>query len=100
MRLTFESQHRQAVAHINSASERLLAAQRQVTSGKRVERPSDDPSAAALATVERSRLAATDQYTAAATSAHSRLLVTDTVLSDVLQQLTTAQVSIIGASGS
>jgi flagellar hook-associated protein 3 FlgL len=100
MRVTFETQHRQSLADINRANERLLEFQRQVTSGKRVERASDDPAAAAIAAVERSHLAATDQYTAAADSASSRLFVADTVLSDVIQQLTSAQTAVIAARGS
>ena len=99
MRVTFDAQHREALDNVNRASERLLIYQRQVTSGKRVERPSDDPSAAAAASVERAKLAETDQYTATTDSARARLLVTDTVLSDVIQQLTAAQVAVTAARG-
>lgn len=100
MRVTFDAQHREALDNVNRASERLLFYQRQVTSGKRVERPSDDPAAAAAASVERAKLAETDQYTATNDSAKARLLVTDTVLSDVIQQITSAQVAVTAARGS
>jgi flagellar hook-associated protein 3 FlgL len=100
MRVTFDAQHRAALDNVNRASERLLVYQRQVTSGKRVERPSDDPSAAAAASVERATLAETDQYTATTDSARGRLLVIDTVLSDVIQQITASQVAVTAARGS
>ena len=100
MRVTFASFNRNAAAAIETATERLAEMQRQVASGKRVERGSDDPAAAAAAIAERGRLAATDVYTAAGNSAHSRLMVADTVLTDLGQQLTAAQVSLVGARGS
>jgi flagellar hook-associated protein 3 FlgL len=100
MRVTFESFNRNAAAAIETATERLAEMQRQVASGKRVERGSDDPAAAAAAIAERGRLAATDVYTASGDSAQSRLMVVDTVLSDLGQQLNAAQVSLAGARGS
>ena len=100
MRITFDAQTRHAADAINRAAERLFELQRQVSSGKRVQRASDDPSAAAGASVERGKLATTDQYLATADSAKSRLTVIDTVLSDVVQQLTAAQVTVLAARGS
>ena len=100
MRVTFESFNRNAAAAIETATQRLAEMQRQVASGKRVERGSDDPAAAAAAIAERGRLAATDVYTAAGDSAQSRLMVTDSVLTDLGQQLNAAQVSLAGSRGS
>lgn len=100
MRLTNESFTRNATAAIDRASERLLEFQRQVATGKRVERGSHDPAAAAATMVERGRLAANDAYSAAADSAKSRLSVVDTVLSDLVNQVTSAQVTVVAARGS
>ena len=99
MRVTFETFHRNTAAAIEAATERLAEFQNQVATGKRVIRGSDDPSAASAAIVERGHLAATDVYTASGDSAHSRLTVADSVLSDLTQQLSAAQVSIAGARG-
>ena len=100
LRVTFDVQHRHTLADINAANARLLEFQRQVTSGKRVERPSDDPSAASTAAVERGTLAATDQYAATADSAKARLTVADSVLSDLITQLSSAQVTLLASRGS
>jgi flagellar hook-associated protein 3 FlgL len=99
MRVNYETFHRHAVAALETASQRLLDLQRQVATGKRIDRASQDPAAAAAAVVERGRAAATDVYTAAGTSAESRLMVTDTVLSDLGDQLTAAQVALTGVRG-
>jgi flagellar hook-associated protein 3 FlgL len=99
MRVTFETFNRNSAAAIEMATERLAEAQRQVATGKRVERGSDDPAAAAAAIVERGPKATTDMYTAAGDSAQSRLMVADTVLTDLGLQLDAAQVSITGARG-
>jgi flagellar hook-associated protein 3 FlgL len=74
--------------------------QRQVSTGKRVEKPSDDPSAALGAVGEHNETAAIDQYARATDTVGSRLAVVDTVLSDLITQLTAAQVSSASARGS
>jgi flagellar hook-associated protein 3 FlgL len=99
MRVTFNSQYRQAAAGIGDAAERLVAAQQQVATNRRVSRPSDDPTAAAGAVAERAQLAATDQYARAANSTAARLNVTDTVLSNVLEQLTAVQATAFSGIG-
>lgn len=99
MRVTFQAAHREAAAAINTASERLLEYQRQVSTGTRVERPGDDPSAAAAATLERGRLAGIDRYIEAGNSAESRLQVADTTLSDLIRQITGAQTTVLAARG-
>ncbi len=99
MRLTFDTVYRHLNDNISRAAERLVMFQRQVSSGKRVERPSDDPSAAGHVAVARAQLAATDQYFATADSAQSRLTVADTVLTDIVRQLTSAEVVVQAARG-
>jgi len=91
MRVTFNSQYRDSAAAIETTSERLLDAQRQVSSGRRLGKISDDPTAAASSVAERGHIADVDQYTRAADSVGSRLSVVDTVLSDVIDKLTAAR---------
>lgn len=100
MRVTFEAQYRHAADALERANEQKLLYQRQVMSGKRVQRPSHDPLAAAAASIERGRLAATDQYSATSDSARARLTVADNVLSSIVEQLTAAQSTVLSARGS
>lgn len=100
MRITAATMYRDSVASLERASERLLEFQRQVASGKRIAKPSDDPVATAAAIGERSGMAAVEQYSRTADSVTSRLMVVDTALSDIINRLTQAQVTIVGAQGS
>jgi flagellar hook-associated protein 3 FlgL len=100
MRMTFDAIHRNAQAGIDSASERLMDFQRQVSTGKRIEKPSDDPSGTLGSIGEHNETAAIDQYARATDTVGSRLAVADTVLSDLITQLTSAQVTSASARGS
>jgi flagellar hook-associated protein 3 FlgL len=95
MRITFSSQVRDAYDGIQNAAERMLTYQQQVSTGMRVSRPSDDPAAAATAISEKGSIAAFEQY-----SAQSRLTVADTVLSDILDKITSARSVILSVQGS
>jgi len=100
MRITFNSQYRDSSAAIDHAAESLIELQRQVATGKRVSKGSDDPTAAANAVNERAQLANVEQYSRAADSATSRLTVVDSVLSDIVEKLTAAQAATMSARGS
>jgi flagellar hook-associated protein 3 FlgL len=100
MRLTFSAMHRNAQEGIESASTRLMDFQRQVSTGKRIERPSDDPSATLGSIGEHHETAAIDQYARATDTVGSRLAVADTVLSDLITQLSSALVTSTSARGS
>ncbi len=100
MRVTFNSTYRTATSELALAAERLAYAQQQVSSGKKIQQPSDDPVAAQGAVLEHGELAAIDRYEEAADSIGSRLSVADTVLSDVVSQLTAARAAATGARGS
>lgn len=100
MRVTFDAVHRHSTDGLEESASRLLEYQRQVSTGKRIEKPSDDPAAMAAAIGERSKIAALDRYGKAADSVASRLAVVDTVLSDLVSQLTAAQVAAASARGS
>ena len=100
MRLTFSAMHRNAQDGIESASTRLMEFQRQVSTGKRIEKPSDDPSATLGSIGEHNETAALDQYARATDTVGSRLSVVDTVLSDLITQVERAQVASASARGS
>lgn len=100
MRTTFSAMYREAGAGIESATERLMDFQRQVSTGRRIERPSDDPSGTATAIGEHGALAAVEQYTRAATSVGSKLTVIDTLLADMVDKLTAASTAAMSARGS
>ncbi len=100
MRVTLNSQYRDAQASIDTPAQRLVDMQRQVASGNRVNKPSDDPSAAASAVAERAQIGTIAQYQRAADSVVSRLTVVDTALSGILERLTAAQVAATSARGS
>jgi flagellar hook-associated protein 3 FlgL len=100
MRLTFSAMHRNAQEGIESASTRLMEFQRQVSTGKRIEKPSDDPSATLGSIGEHNETAAIDQYARTTDTIGSRLAVVDTVLSDLILQIERAQVASASARGS
>ena len=99
MRVTFNAQNRNSTAGLEDAASRLLEYQRQVSTGKRIEKPSDDPSATLGSIGEHAETAAIDQYARATDTVASRLAVVDTVLSDLITQLERAQVSAASARG-
>jgi len=100
MRVTFNAQNRNSTAGLEDSASRLLEFQRQVSTGKRIEKPSDDPSATLGSIGEHAETAAIDQYARATDSVASRLSVVDTVLSDLVLQIERAQVSAASARGS
>ena len=100
MRVTFNGQFRDALVDVERAGERLADYQRQVSSGRRLDRVSDDPSGVAVALGERTKIAQVDQYSRSTDTAYSRLTAVDTVLSDIVAKLTAAQVAATSALGS
>ena len=99
MRITAATMYRDSQAQIDRAGERLLEYQKQVSSGRRITKPSDDPDGSATAISERSELAAIEQYTRTSDSVASRLTVADTALSDIIDRLSQARVSVVAAKG-
>lgn len=100
MRTTFNETFRHGLEDISRTAEQLADAQRRVSSGRRINAPSDDPAATVQAINERATLATLDSYTRAGDTAFARLAVADSVLSDVINQLTAARVATVGARGS
>jgi flagellar hook-associated protein 3 FlgL len=100
MRVTFSSGQSATMTDLENASMLLTKYQREVSSGKKIQAPSDDPGAWSAGVRERSDIAAADQYVRTADSATSRLTVADTVLSDLIDQLTAARSSVMAGQGS
>lgn len=100
MRLTFAATMRDSYEGIETAAERMIKYQRQVSTGIRVAQPSDDPSAAATVITEKAAKASYEQYIQAGDSAESRLSVADTLLSDVIDKLSAARTAILAVQGS
>jgi flagellar hook-associated protein 3 FlgL len=99
MRTTFTSMFRESDLAIQRATTEMLARQREVSTGRRITKPSDDPSAASFVTVESGTVAQTERFEASGDSAEARLTVMDGLLDDLLKKLTSAQVSILSARG-
>lgn len=97
MRTTFNTLFRNTVRDLQRTAGDYARAQQVTSSGIKLQRPSDDPSASATALDARSEMRALDRYRTASDSVESRLMVVDTVLSDVLRSVTTAQTR--GAAG-
>jgi len=86
MRITTDSNYRNLLDDIQRISERMQAAQNQVTSGKKLNRPSDNPSGASdVLRIDTDR-ALNAQYTDNSATAQSRLQVADSTLDGVQQE--------------
>jgi flagellar hook-associated protein 3 FlgL len=85
MRIADDSGYRNLLLDIQRISERMQASQNQVSSGKKLTRPSDDPSAAADVVNVDSVRAASAQYLDNAGTANSRLQIADNALDGVQQ---------------
>jgi flagellar hook-associated protein 3 FlgL len=98
MRMTFNGIQGSLDA-VNHAAAQFASAQGQVASGKRVQRPSDDPTAMQRAILDQSEIGTLDAYSQASDTAMSRLTVIDTVLGSMVDKLTEATVTATGARG-
>jgi flagellar hook-associated protein 3 FlgL len=90
-RVTNNTLYRNSLRDIQRTAEQFARAQQQVSSGRRLQQASDDPSAASTGLRERAEVRAMDRYREANDSVDSRLRVVDTVLSDIVSSITTAQ---------
>jgi flagellar hook-associated protein 3 FlgL len=97
MRVTFQSTYRNGLFDVGQANEAYASKSAQVSSGKRIQSPSDDPGSFSGGVRERSEMAALDTFIKSGDSASSRLSVADSVLSDVISEIEAAQSS--GAAG-
>lgn len=99
MRVTFNTTYQQASYAIAEAASEMAERQEQVATGKRLQVPSDDPSASAAAVAERSELSITDQYRQSADTVTSRLTVLDTILQSLIGEMTSVRVAAQAGSG-
>lgn len=100
MRVTLSSAIREAQVRLQRTEENLATRSRELSSGRRLNRLSDDPSASATAIVQRGEMTRIDSYERAADSVDSRLTVVDSLLSDIIVQLTAAQTTAVASRGS
>jgi flagellar hook-associated protein 3 FlgL len=90
-RITQQSMSRQSVTHLQQALDRFQTLQERVASGKRVERPSDDPVATATSLRHRSDLARRAQYERNIDDASGWLTSADTALTSASSLLNRVQ---------
>lgn len=99
MRVVYNSIYADGVRAIQNAADSLTEAQRQLASGRRIEKPSDDPLGNSAAILEHNAMARLDAYTSAADAAGYRLSLADSALSDIISQLNAAQTATLSARG-
>lgn len=97
MRVTFSSTFRNGLIDVNEAEERLATRTREMSSGRRLHAPSDDPGSMASTINEHTEMGVLDQYVRRNDSVEARLTIADSALSDIIKQITTAQGN--GAAG-
>lgn len=97
MRVAFNTIYRSTIDDVNRAAQELTDRQQEVSSGLRVRVPSDDPTATTVAIQEHDQLNAIGQYSSNADAAVARLHVVDSVMSDMVTQLTVAKTAAAGA---
>jgi flagellar hook-associated protein 3 FlgL len=91
---------RDGLSAINQAADQMAAAQRQVSTGRRLNTISDDPLAAQQAVAEHAAIGATDAYSQSVDAASARLASADSTLSAFGDKLAAAVVAALGAQGS
>jgi flagellar hook-associated protein 3 FlgL len=98
MRVTFNAIY-SGIDSVNDAAARFVRAHRQVETGKRLQAPSDDPPATLRVIAGHAQIGTLDSYTRAADGAGSRLAIMDTMLTDIVDKITEAQVSVASVRG-
>lgn len=100
MRVTFQSMYQESLNNVNTAAQNLQRLQQEVSSGLRVQVPSDDPAAMAVAIKDQNQLSLLGEYTNTTNAATARLSVADSVMSDMVTQLTSAKTTTTAVLGS
>jgi flagellar hook-associated protein 3 FlgL len=100
VRIVFNTAFADVTLAMQRAAESLAEAQRQVSTGLRVGRLSYDPLSAATAVDEHSVLDRLDAYKGAGDAASYRLGLADNVMTDIVNQLTSAQTTAMAGQGS
>jgi len=100
VRIVFNTAFDDVKVAMQRAAEALADAQRQVSSGLRMGKISDDPLSAVSAVDEHAVLDRLDAYKSAGDAASYRLGLSDNVMTDIINQLTAAQTTALAARGS
>jgi flagellar hook-associated protein 3 FlgL len=100
MRVTNRTMIDNVRASITAATERLDRVQREIASGRRLNRPSDDPAATAVALRLRTDLETSEQYGRTIAASRSRLSAADAALGSLTGDLQRArELALEGGSG-
>lgn len=99
MRITFNTAYGGS-EYLDAAAGQVARARQQVMTGKRVEKPSDDPAAMQRSVEGRGEISTLETYRRTADSALSKLTVIDNTLSAVIDKLTQATVATASVRGS
>lgn len=99
MRITFMSGYAGTLSDLERVATELSRRQQEVSSGKRVTVPSDDPGSMAASVRERAEIAAVDQFSLTTDNVSSRMMVADTVLSDLVTKFTSARSTTVASQG-
>ena len=100
MRIVFNTAFEDVTLAMQRAAESLAEAQRQVSTGLRMGKLSDDPLSEVAAVDEHSVLDRLDAYKGAGDAASYRLGLADNVMTDIINQLTSAQTTALSARSS
>ncbi|MBI5104242.1 MAG: flagellar hook-associated protein FlgL, partial [Solirubrobacterales bacterium] len=101
MRVTHNVMSNRLLQDLRAGYGRLSETQSQISSGKRIHKPSDDPLAAGQARLRKVDLEAVDRFRAGADQSTSRLQATDTALGHLTDILTRAkELAVQGGNGS
>jgi flagellar hook-associated protein 3 FlgL len=98
MRITNNIIQREALRQMQAGSRGIMNAQRQVVTGLRLEKASDDPAATSAAMNTRSGLRALDQYRRNIEMVEARVQVEETILNQLGDTINRARVLGIGAN--
>ena len=100
MRIATTTLYDRGLASINQAQANLQISQQQVSTGKRVNTPSDDPIAATEILRTTSVLASNTQYISNQDAANAQLGTTDSTLGQVTDLLQTVRTTLVSANNS
>lgn len=100
MRITNNMMVDRSLSNINANLNRLDKVQRDISTGKRIHRPSDDPTANARAMVLRTNMAQNEQYAKNIQAVDNFLSVTDSAIGQITTSVLRArQLAVQGANG-
>ena len=100
MRVTLLSAVREAEIRLQRVEQELATRTQELSSGRRLNKLSDDPFDSANAIIKRGEATRIDSYERAADSVDSRLSIVDSLLSDVISLITVAQTSAVASRSS